>query len=58
MSGGGNGYRCEAHGTQLQDHEARLRVLERALWRNAGAAAIAAAVVAPLVAKLAAVLGL
>jgi hypothetical protein len=33
----GRGQRCAYHSDQLHDHEDRIRVLERAQWRIAGA---------------------
>lgn len=36
--------RCSFHSEQISDHEQRLRMLERAQWKLAGAAATAAGV--------------
>jgi len=40
--------RCEQHRDQLHDHESRLRYLERAWIKVAGAAAVASAVAGAL----------
>jgi hypothetical protein len=39
---GANSIVCNLHTKQIDDHEQRLRVLERAMWKIAGAASLAA----------------
>ena len=41
-------YRCDAHEARLDDHELRLRAIERTMYRAIGAAALAAGIVSAL----------